>query len=76
MSSLMKSEEEKQWIFDCDTRMETLHVRNDLTRLGIEYHTYLTKNGRHYLTKPFNPTSLRYDAKKTLHKNPLMLWSY
>lgn len=76
VSSLMKSEDEKHWLFDCDNRMQTLTVRNDLTRLGIGFHTYLTKNGRHYITRPFNPTSLRMDSKECLMKNPLILWSY
>lgn len=76
ISALMKSEDIKNWLFDCDTPTESLYVEKDLKRLDIEHHSYRTKNGRHYITRPFNPETLRYDAKKVLQKNALMLWSY
>jgi len=76
ISCLMKCEQDKYWIFDCDTDLEVLMTKNDLDRLKMDYYRYNTKSGQHFVVKPFNPTQLRSDIKHCLMKNPLMLWSY
>lgn len=37
---------------------------------------YCTRNGRHVITEPFNPSTISTSARDCLQKNSLMLWSY
>ena len=58
-------------IFD-DLKM----LRLDTEALGASAYWYRTRNGWHFISKPFNPKLAPLAAQPLLMKNALMLWSY
>jgi hypothetical protein len=73
------SEDDKLWLFDCDTIEETDRVRAEIQahydRPWMPY-SYQTKNGTHILVTPFNIEPLTVVTCKLIHKNPIILWAY
>lgn len=73
------SQEQKLWLFDCDTAEDTalaeealrLYYRDEFTP-----YRYATKTGTHFIVRPFNRANLSDNAKALVHTNPLMLWAY
>lgn len=78
VSALMQvnAQEDKRWIFDCDAVDEASATRAALLLQGVPFYVYQTKNGSHYVTKPFNYSLLPDGVKALRHTNPLMLWGY
>lgn len=54
---------ESNFLVDCDTEKEYRHVKQNLNDDMILV-DYPTKNGRHIISKPFNPNEVLLDAKK------------
>ena len=73
-----KASMRKDFLFDIDS--DTVNRENIIAEIEQKCEVldaYYTKNGRHYITRPFNPTLLiEPGSHATLHKNALMLWSY
>lgn len=56
-----------------DDKNEEDRIRQEIKEKGIELvHEYPTKNGRHFILNPFNPSLVSFDCLK----NHMMLWVY
>jgi hypothetical protein len=66
------------FLFDTDQEREYETAFDELENVpGLDCITdYPTRNGRHIITRPFNPGLLSADVRIMLKKNALMLWSY
>ena len=67
----------KVWMFDADTDYDVTFIEGFLKGRGyIErgYYKYPTKNGFHYLLRPFQPLGVSFG--NSLNKNPMMLVGY
>lgn len=55
--------EQNNFLIDCDTQEE---YKNAVLQLPYEYilMDYPTKNGRHLVTRPFNPNEIKLEPKK------------
>jgi hypothetical protein len=71
-------QQEKLWLFDCDTPEQYTRVHEELLKYEdeIKPYWYDTKNGKHCITKPFNMAGLSLLVESAIHKNPYMLWAY
>jgi len=82
MSPHAQDKETKVWLFDCDTEEQSNIVNDFFIEKEIKYYRYFTKNGNHYLVKPFNKKLIPLNTeeghliKSAFHENPMMLWSY
>lgn len=79
ISALQAPESRKGTLFmvdvdnDKETGDETPKILNEIVRESIEIvHEYPTKNGRHLILKPFNPSIVNFSVQK----NGMMLWVY
>lgn len=86
-SCLMQEEcqNEKKWLFDCDTPMETKAVEEALARFGLQSYSYNTPSGgKHIITDTFDLSRVSVSEcdgtaiilSSSLKRNPLMLWNY
>lgn len=66
----------KAWLWDCDTDEERATVQSYLSSKDICPYEYQTKNGTHFITKPFNREDISADVKACLKTNALMLVGY
>lgn len=64
------------WDFDIELQIPIAWLNDELERHTKVVEHYPTRNGRHFITEPFNPNLLANAAKPLLHRNALMLWSY
>ena len=72
-----QSQEQKIWMFDCDSDAEYDAVTAEVSRLGLSVNWYKTKNGQHGLVAPFNKMLLATDELRNLiHTNALGLLAY
>ena len=73
------AQEEKLWLFDCDSEPE---LAETMAALGAHYdrpmepYTYPTKSGHHVVTQPFDRSKLPAAVSKKLNDNAIMLWAY
>ncbi len=73
------AQDEKMWLFDCDTHHEEEVVLYELEHFYNQPMTpywYDSKSGRHCLVQPFNRMPLNRVAQSCLHENALILWGY
>jgi hypothetical protein len=74
----------KFFLFDVDDDTSDTYLMHDLLRISGKLkehapkviHGYFTKNGRHYITTPFNPSLLSKEVEAMRKTNSMMLWSY
>lgn len=68
------------FLWDCDSVDEYFNLSEELiktVRLSVVAHSYLTKNGGHIITRPFEyPKLLDPKFHPLLQKNAMMLWAY
>lgn len=56
-----------------DDKNEEDSIREEIKEKGLELvHEYPTKNGRHFILKPFNPKTVSFEVLQ----NHMMLWVY
>lgn len=76
------SQKDRVWLFDIDSEEERAKVDEALERFQNKvreypvFYSYPTKNGRHYLSKPFNKSLLPDDVRGLLSDNALALIGY
>jgi hypothetical protein len=64
------------FLFDCDNFADSALLYDDLrvnNLLPNVVHSYDTKNGAHFITRPFNPAVLSEAYRGIMHKNALLL---
>lgn len=66
----------KIWLFDCDNEKQSSITNANLMNINVEFYAYPSKNGYHFLTKPFDMRMLVPEVAELKHTNPLMLWGY
>ena len=81
VASLMAptSQQEKLWLFDCDTSDEIARVTAELREhydRPMEPYRYATKTGWHLVVQPFDRTKISEESRKLIHENPIILWAY
>jgi hypothetical protein len=80
-SCLMKPncQEEKHWLFDCDTSQDFEQVMEELGQhydRPLEPYVYDSKSGKHVMVQPFNKTKMSDHCQSLIHVNATMLWGY
>ena len=79
-SALMQptSQMGKVWMFDIDSQDDRGHLDAELADLDFVnvLHRYATKNGWHYLVRPFNKMLLTPASREMLSDNALALMGY
>lgn len=74
-----ETQENKLWLFDCDTHEETELVKYELSKVytgSNEPYWYSTKSGNHCVVSPFNRMNLTNKCRSLLMENSQMLWTY
>lgn len=74
-----RTQAQKLWLFDCDTREDAELVRRALGQLEDTLPTpyeYETKSGRHFIVAAFDRSRIPEEASALIHENALMLWAY
>jgi len=76
ISSLQSPKARKGCLFMVDVdddKDEEVNIRKEIKEKRVDLvHEYPTKNGRHFILKPFNPNIVSFDCLK----NHMMLWVY
>lgn len=69
-----KSRAECKFMVDVDyPKDDEQGIRDQIKELGLTLeHEYKTKNGKHFILKPFNPSLVNFD----ILTNHMMLWAY
>ena len=64
---------DKLFILDADSKEDEEKMRNEILKNdAVIEHEYDTKNGHHFILRPFNPSEMECDVLR----NHMMLWAY
>lgn len=70
------SQLEKFWLFDVDTDEDLREVQAAIEVMKLEPYSYPTKNGQHFIVRPFNRALISDAANRILNDNALGLMAY
>lgn len=70
------SQLDKFWLFDVDTEEDLREVLGAIEAASLEPYRYATKNGEHFIVRPFNRKLISDAANRILNDNALGLMAY